>query len=46
LLKGKLQVGNQILETRDGLGIWDTDSISIAALEQSEVLLMEVPMDF
>ncbi|MBP7477682.1 MAG: pirin family protein [Chitinophagales bacterium] len=43
-LKGALKVGDQIMETRDGLGIWDTDSLSIEASSDAEFLLMEVPM--
>ena len=44
LLSGKMNIAGQELETRDGLGIWDTDSFEISATEKSEVLLMEVPI--
>jgi redox-sensitive bicupin YhaK (pirin superfamily) len=44
LLSGKMNIGGQELETRDGFGIWDTDSFEISATENSEVLFMEVPM--
>ncbi len=44
LLSGKLNVAGQTLETRDGLGVWDADSLEITALAKSEVLVMEVPM--
>ena len=44
LLSGKMNIAGQELETRDGLGIWDTDSFEISAIEKSEVLLMEVPI--
>jgi redox-sensitive bicupin YhaK (pirin superfamily) len=46
LLSGKIQVGDQTLETRDGLGIWETTGLDFTALQQSEVLVMEVPMEF
>ena len=29
---------------RDGMGIWDTESIDLLALSDARVLLMEVPM--
>lgn len=45
VLKGDITIGNIALNERDGLGIWDTDSIKITANSQdAEVLLMEVPM--
>ena len=43
-LKGDLKINEQIINTRDGLGIWDTDSIKIEAETNAEFLLMEVPM--
>ena len=45
VLKGDFTIGNIALNERDGLGIWDTDSISITSnSEDAEILLMEVPM--
>lgn len=46
VLNGAVKIAGQQLETRDGLGIWDTDSFGLEATSNSEVLLMEVPMDF
>jgi redox-sensitive bicupin YhaK (pirin superfamily) len=45
IIKGDVSIeGNNLIE-RDGLGIWDTNNISIIANSQNaEVLLMEVPM--
>lgn len=45
VLKGGAKIGNQILETRDGFGIWETDSFILEATEDAEILLMEVPME-
>lgn len=45
ILKGEVSIDNQKLNTRDGLGIWDTDRISIKAISDAELLLMEVPMN-
>jgi quercetin 2,3-dioxygenase len=44
-LKGDLKINEQLLNTRDGYGIWDTDKVSITAESDAEFLLMEVPMD-
>jgi len=43
-LKGTLEVNEQLVESRDGFGIWDTDKINIKANTDSEFLIMEVPM--
>lgn len=45
IIKGKAKVGDQVLNRRDGLGVWDTESLTLEALEDSEVLLMEIPME-
>jgi hypothetical protein len=44
VLNGDITVNGQQLNRRDGLGIWDTDSLHIEADSQAEFLLMEVPM--
>ncbi|MDZ4679833.1 MAG: pirin family protein [Saprospiraceae bacterium] len=44
VLKGDVTIAGQVLNTRDALGIWDTDQISILADSDAELLLMEVPM--
>jgi redox-sensitive bicupin YhaK (pirin superfamily) len=43
-LKGDMTVNGQAISTRDGIGIWDTDSINIKADSDAEFLVMEVPM--
>jgi hypothetical protein len=45
VLKGIAKVGDRVLGERDGLGIWDTQSFNIEAVEAAEILLMEVPME-
>jgi quercetin 2,3-dioxygenase len=35
---------SQILHTRDGAGIWETDLLTLKALDDSDVLAIEVPM--
>lgn len=44
LLSGKLSINGQELQARDGFGIWSVDKLNIEALENAEVLLMDVPM--
>ncbi|MBL7924441.1 MAG: pirin family protein [Bacteroidia bacterium] len=44
LLNGEMKINGQVLEKRDGFGIWDVDSIQLSAEKNSEILLMEVPM--
>lgn len=46
VLKGNVTIDTQELSDRDGLGIWDTNTISIKATSDAELLLMEVPMRF
>lgn len=45
ILEGDVSVSGQSLNKRDGLGVWDTDHLSISAESDAKVLLMEVPME-
>ncbi len=44
VLEGKISVAEDTLEKRDGIGLNGVDKIVIAATENAEILLMEVPM--
>jgi quercetin 2,3-dioxygenase len=44
ILSGDVTIEGQALETRDGLGIWGVDHISITAESDAEFLLMDVPI--
>jgi redox-sensitive bicupin YhaK (pirin superfamily) len=44
VLEGEIQTGDHDLHARDGLGIWDTESVKVTATSKARVLLMEVPM--
>lgn len=46
VLKGDVEVNGEKLETRDGLGIWETENFDVKADTDAEFLLMEVPMKF
>jgi hypothetical protein len=43
-LNGDLEANGQLLNNRDGFGIWDTDKMKLTAITNSEFLIMEVPM--
>lgn len=44
LIEGEIQIQNQNLSSRDGLGIWDSEELLIKSHTKSSVLLMEVPL--
>lgn len=44
VIDGEVEVNNQPLHARDGLGIWDTDAITVNISSKADILLMEVPM--
>ena len=46
VINGSVKVGEIALNKRDALGISDTDSFSITASEDAELLAIEVPMNF
>lgn len=45
VIEGDVTINDQKLNKRDGFGVWDVEKISIVSDSQSEVLLMEVPMN-
>lgn len=45
VISGVARVGDQLLKARDGYGIWNTGGFTLHAEEQTEVLVMEVPME-
>jgi quercetin 2,3-dioxygenase len=44
VIKGNIMVENQLLEPRDGFGIWDYEKVKMTAKSDTEILLMDVPM--
>lgn len=44
VLEGGAEIEGQELNKRDGMGIWDTDSVKIKASAGAKILLMDVPM--
>ena len=45
VLEGDVTINNIVLNRRDGLGISETDLLSIKADNDAEILLMEIPMN-
>jgi redox-sensitive bicupin YhaK (pirin superfamily) len=43
VLSGNITINGQELASRDGLGLWDVDKLSVKADSEAEFLLMEVP---
>ncbi|MBT8311012.1 MAG: pirin family protein [Bacteroidia bacterium] len=44
-ISGSHKVGEEILNVRDAIGIWDTEVVHISANEDSDLLFIEVPMN-
>lgn len=45
VISGKVRIAGEILEARDGLGVWETKELDIEVLEDAKLLLMDVPME-
>jgi len=44
VLEGDVTINGNFLNKRDGLGIWETDLLTIKAESDAEILLMDVPL--
>lgn len=45
VIEGEATIDSDVLHSRDAIGIWDTDQISVSATAGSRILLIEVPMN-
>ncbi|MBA4153005.1 pirin family protein [Flavobacterium sp.] len=45
VITGSVTINGQALETRDALGITETDKLEITATSDAEILLMDIPME-
>lgn len=45
VIEGSIELNNQKLERRDALGFWNETAFSIKATEDTQVLVMEIPME-
>lgn len=46
LVEGQLEVGGHTLNTRDALGVWEADKVTIKATEKSKFVIIDVPMNY
>ncbi|HQQ94124.1 MAG TPA: pirin family protein [Bacteroidia bacterium] len=44
ILSGEFRVNGELLQSRDGMGVWNTDKVQLECVKEGELLLMEVPM--
>lgn len=45
VISGKVTINGYALDTRDALGVWDTEKLDIQVDENAELLLMDIPME-
>jgi redox-sensitive bicupin YhaK (pirin superfamily) len=46
VISGRVKIGNETLETRDGMGITEAQSFEVESMEDARVLLIDVPMEW
>ncbi|MEY3238149.1 MAG: hypothetical protein RI883_2250 [Bacteroidota bacterium] len=46
LIDGKVSIDNNILEQKDALGVWNSDTVQIKSKIKSKILAIEIPMEF
>ena len=44
VVDGEIEIDNVKMSKRDGIGIWDTESLTLQIAENSKILLMDIPM--
>ncbi|GIV29944.1 MAG: hypothetical protein KatS3mg028_1010 [Bacteroidia bacterium] len=44
VIEGKAQMAQETLQKRDAVGVWETDNLEIEFQENTQILLIEVPM--
>lgn len=45
VISGKVTINGYALDTKDALGVWDTEKLEIQVDENAELLLMDIPME-
>jgi hypothetical protein len=45
VIEGSVQIGDQILEERDAMGISQTEQFSLDIKQNARILVIEVPMN-
>ena len=46
MLAGEAKVNKQVLEKRDALGVWETETINFEPNPGAKIFLIEVPLNF
>lgn len=46
ILKGEVKVAGETLNSRDGIGLWETENVAFETITDAQILLMEVPMNY
>jgi redox-sensitive bicupin YhaK (pirin superfamily) len=46
LLEGEIEIGGEKLEKRDGIGLLNLEEVNIKSKSDSQMLLMEMPMNW
>lgn len=44
VIEGQIQIENIILHSKDAVGIWNTESLNIHCISNSDILIIEIPM--
>lgn len=45
IVEGSIEINSTILNSRDAIGVWETEKLTIKANENTELIVIEVPMD-
>ena len=45
VLSGSINIGNETIEARDGFGIWDNNNLIMNINEETEFVLLEIPIN-
>ena len=45
VMEGSLKINNETIGKRDGIGLWQTDSINIVTEQEAEFIVIEVPVN-
>jgi redox-sensitive bicupin YhaK (pirin superfamily) len=45
VISGEVKIGDQVLQTRDAIGVWEVDQLEMTFQKDSDVLLLDVPMN-
>lgn len=45
IIEGSIEINSTVLNSRDAIGVWETKNLTIKANENTELIVIEVPMD-